>query len=91
MTDRPSPFYKCPHCGHILLKDAMMMSLAATGAAVGILGGGCPDCRSPLDAGAVYIAGRYDISAADIVHGNYGKEVLAAILAAQHAAPFILE
>jgi hypothetical protein len=85
ITQPPLQFYKCPHCGHILLKDRMMMSLAVTDAGFGIVGGGCPDCHQSLDAEAVYVTCKYDISVVEIVRGEDDNSVIQNILAAYRA------
>jgi hypothetical protein len=85
MPENPSQFYECPHCRHVMLKDSTMMMLAGSGAGFGILGGVCKDCHQPLDAEKVYVKCEYDLSVAQIVKGNYGKDVLDNILAAYKA------
>jgi hypothetical protein len=86
MPQSPSQFYKCPHCGHILLKDRMTMSLAGIGTGFGIVGGGCPDCHHSLDAEAVYVTCKYDISVAEIAReGGQDKTVIQNILVAFRA------
>ena len=90
MPQSPSQFYKCPHCGHILLKDPTVMSLAGTGAGLGIIGGGCPDCHQPLDAESVYVACKYDITVTEIVRGKHGPDVNANILASHRAGKVTL-
>jgi hypothetical protein len=85
MADHPSYFYICPHCHNVNLKDSMMMNFAASGAGIGSIGGGCPECHAPLDAEAVYHDCRFDLSIAEIASGAYGQALVSKVLSLQAA------
>ena len=71
-----SSFYKCPNCQHVIYKNPTFAMLAGADVGVSVLGGGCPDCGAELDAQAIYVDSKYDISLQEIANRPDGQELM---------------